>query len=422
MPRPADEASTIGPSYNEPMRTPLLQQPESEGFGPPTFEFGADEFWDLEDYAAIFRNVVLDDGLASGFVSGAEDGFGNSVRSHQDEQLMAVGLVVREKGARGETSAHVLSFGAVLSGTWNSGFLLRSLDEVEGLDFAVTSGGTGGGRVSMTFSFLGLPVGQALVLARFAKLLHRTEGTLSLRDAADGDELLLGELPLDVPPSVAEENDDRLAVLEALMELEGHVGERLTIPASPDADALRAIAGLAAAVRSGSVVLPVASFDVPVPASTVREWLQLFDAQGHLELAWGADGQAGPIDVLGPEIHLGPCRYYVQGARLVNDRSELETWLSGSPKPGATISLSWKPLEGTLVVMQYLDWPKPSPRWVEANLRAFEDANDAESAVFEQAYRNGEAWAREVDRADIWMTLIDSRRALLDSSRPESRA
>jgi hypothetical protein len=392
------------------------------GFGPPTFVFGADVYTDLPDYETIFRNVVLADQTSADLASGAEDASGSAKLTRQGQQLMAVQLVVREQDAPPGGAAHLLSFGATLSGTWDSGYLLRSLEEVRGVDFMVTSEAAGGGRVAVTFSFLGLPVGHALMLARYAKLLYRTEGTLSLRDAEDGEELLLGDLPLEVPPSVAQENDDRVAALEALSELEDHIGEQLTLPAEPDEANLRDIAVLVAAVRSGSAVLPVVGFDVSVPAGTVREWLPLFDEQGELRLSWGAEGQAAPIDVLGPEIFLGPCRYYVQGARLVNDKSELVAWLRRNPAPDEALTLSWKPLEDSLVLMQYLDWPKPSLTWVGRNIVAFEEANDVDSETFERAYRSGAPWTLEVDRADIWMTLIDSRKALLDSARPESRA
>ncbi|MDP9475528.1 MAG: hypothetical protein M3R38_07525, partial [Actinomycetota bacterium] len=209
----------------------------------------------------------------------------------------------------------------------------------------MTSGPEGEGRMNVSFSFLGLPVDSALALARFARALYWTDGTLSLRDTEDGEELLIGDLPIDVPASVAEENDDRLSALEALGELEDFVGKRLTIPAKSDKAALRDVSVLVDVVRSGTAVLPVASFDVPVPPSTVRELLDRFDERGELELAWGVEGQAGPIDVLGPEIFLGPCRYIVQGIRLLNSRTELEAWLSQNPQPGDDITLSWKPME-----------------------------------------------------------------------------
>lgn len=401
------------------METPLLAQPATEGIGPPRFEFDTDEPEGLYDYASMFRRLNVGDALESGLASAAEDGSDDGEPSPGGVRPKVVQLIVRERGAPSGRTAHELSLEVTLRNSAQTGHEPRTPEDAEGIDLKVTSGPEGEGRMNVSFSFSGLPVDSALELARFARALYRTHGTLSLRDTEDGEESSIGDLPVDVPASVAEENDDRLSALEALVELEDFVGERLTIPANSDKVALRDVSVLVDVVRSGTAVLPVAGFDVPVPPSTVREFLGRFDERGELVLALGAEGQAGPIDVLGPEIFLGPCRYIVQGARLVNSRAELEVWLSQNPRPGDAITLSWKPLEGYPVFMQYLDWPKPSRGWVEANISAFEEANGVDSADFERAYRSGEAWTNEVDRADIWLTLIDSRQALLGSPDPE---
>lgn len=403
--------------YNDIVEMPLLTQPETEGFGPPRFEFDPNAPGFQSDYESLFHALDMEDTLDWGPARYGPDA--NEVLLTGTDRQMVLQLIVREKGAPRDRAAHELSFEATLRYDEGSGYELKTPEGTEAVKLTATSGAGLGGRLDLSFSFAGLPVASALSLARFAKALYRTEGTLYLRDAGDGEELTVGDLPTNVPASVAEENDDRLSALEALSELEGLVGERLTIPPSgSNRDALRAVSALVDAVRSGTAVLPVAGFDVPVPAATVREFLGRFDERGELELAWGAEGQAGPIDVLGPEIFLGPCRYVVQGARLVNAKAELEAWLSRDPRPGDAMTLSWQPLEGYPVLMQYLDWPKPSRAWVQVNIEAFEEANGVDSAAFERAYRGDEAWTDKVDRADIWMTLIDSRRAMLEP--PES--
>lgn len=255
-------------------------------------------------------------------------------------------------------------------------------------------------------NYAGLPVSMALSYARFCRALVWREGTLYLsRVDADEERLELAKLPLSIDPSVEKVEADRIRFLEALDEVGRATGTKFVYPPEVEDDDLRILNHVLKAIRGGWIALLVTDFTIPMSPEGAQNTLDIMQEDRQLRM----DSSSERVRLFDKWVDLGPSRRYVSHVRLAT-RSEMEEWLASGPKLDDTFDIRWEPVGEARVHVFYENWPKPSLGAIHEDIRAFEQETGKSSDAFRRAWEGGEAWAKEIQDGDVWLTLLDAKR------------
>ena len=262
----------------------------------------------------------------------------------------------------------------------------------------------------------GLPVDKALSYARFVQALLGSEGTLYLdRLELDEERIELVPLPLPIDPATKDDADNRVHFLQALSEIERATGAEFLYPAVEEVgeDDLENINYVLEAIRVGWITVPIVDFTTPTNSEGVRNFLEVTaqeEGGAIKQFAMTTEGEQFPIfDV---QVNLGPSVHFVSAARLDTPRSDMESWLATNPGPDDSFNVRWVPTEDDLYHIIYQELPKPSLIATREDIRAFEEDTGRSSAEFRRAWEDGEAWARELEYDEVWLTLLDAEHHL----------
>ena len=315
--------------------------------------------------------------------------------------------------AQGTKRSATLALPLKMDLTPEGGFSLRTPDEVQSVKVVLVGHPDGRASLSINVQYQGLPVHEALYYAHFLRALYREKGLLYLAGPGpEEDRIELFDLPLPVSPSDRGEIEDRLRFLEVLDEIGRATGTEFVYPSEVDDDDRTNLNRVLKVIRSGWVALPVTDFTTPMDAEGVRNALDMVVKEGEEFQALALTASWERVEIFGSWVELGPSVRYVASAQLVTPRAEMEEWLASGPEGGTSFALRWVPADDTWVHAFYQEWPKPSLGAVREDIRAFEEEYGRDSDEFRRAWESGEEWAREVEGADVWMTLLDAERHL----------
>lgn len=283
----------------------------------------------------------------------------------------------------------------------------------EGVEFVLDSNPDGRGMLRLNVRYAGLPVDRALSYARFLRALYWQEGTLYLtRLEPDEERFKLFDLPLPLNHAGKSETEDRVRFLEVLNEISQATGTKFVHPSEVDDEDLRNLNHVLKAIRGGWVALPVTDFTTPMNREGVKNVLDLVVEEGEVLRAFGMTSAGERARIFDAWVDLGPSVRYVSEVRLATPRSEMKEWLASEPGLDDSFDIRWVPVNEARVHVFYQDWPKPSLEAIREDIRAFEEENSRSSEEFRQAWESGEAWAREIKDADVWLTLLDAKHHL----------
>jgi hypothetical protein len=290
---------------------------------------------------------------------------------------------------------------------------LSTTKGAEGIEFVLEFGTDGKGRLEFNVRYAGLPLDKAILYARFLNALYSPEGALYMASSEQSEEKFeLFRLPLPLDGSRKGDAEDRVRLLEALVEVREATGVEFVHPAEMEEEDLRNLNHVLKAIRGGWVALPVTDFTTPMNRDGVKNVLGLTAQEGEVLRALAMTAEWERVEVFGAWVDLGPSIRYVYGARLVTPRSEMERWLASGPADGS-FEIRWEPVDGARVHVFYNEWPKPSLAAIREDIMAFEEVSGKSSEEFHRAWDAGEEWARGIEGGDVWINVLDAERHLL---------